>query len=61
MSLRSLSVMAALVPVLVAVAAEITHVTVCIKTASWALLMIGCLFPPVGFVHGIGLWFGAFA
>jgi hypothetical protein len=40
-------------------AAELTHIVVCIKTATWGLLIAGCLLPPVGVVHGIGCWFGA--
>ena len=59
MSLRSLAVVAGLVPKLVAIAAEITHIVVCINTAAWALLIIGCLFPPVGFVHGVARQFAA--
>jgi hypothetical protein len=42
------------------IAAWVTHVVVCIKTASWALLFIGAIIFPVGIVHGIGYWFGAF-
>lgn len=42
------------------VAAWLTHVVACIKTASWALLVIGSIIFPISFVHGTGLWFGAF-
>jgi len=40
-------------------AAWLTHVIVCIKTASWGFLIAGALFAPVGVVHGIGLWLSA--
>jgi hypothetical protein len=42
------------------VAAWLTHVVACIKTASWALLFIGSIIFPISFVHGTGVWFGAF-
>lgn len=41
-------------------AAWITHVVVTIKASAWVLLAFGCIVPPVGIIHGIGLWFGAF-
>lgn len=41
------------------VAAWLTHVIVCIKTASWGFLIAGAIFAPVGVIHGIGCWFGA--
>lgn len=40
--------------------AWLTHVVVCIKTASWVLLIIGAIFFPIGIVHGVGTWFGFF-
>jgi len=40
-------------------AAWVTHVIVCIKTASWVFLIAGALCFPIGMVHGIGVWFGA--
>lgn len=40
-------------------AAWLTHVIVCIKTASWGFLIAGAIFAPVGVIHGIGCWFGA--
>lgn len=46
--------------VLVMIASWLTHVIVCIKTAAWGFLIAGAIFFPVGMVHGIGLWFGAF-
>jgi uncharacterized membrane protein len=41
-------------------AAWITHVIVCIKASAWILLLFGCIVAPVGVIHGIGVWFGAF-
>lgn len=39
--------------------AWLTHVIVCIKTASWGFLIAGALCAPVGVVHGMGVWAGA--
>jgi len=36
-----------------------THIFVCLKTASWGFLIAGALFFPIGIVHGVGSWFGA--
>lgn len=45
--------------VIALIAAWLTHVIVCIKTASWGFLIAGAIFAPVGIVHGVGVWFGA--
>lgn len=42
------------------IASWITHVIVCIQTSSWILLVVGIFVPPIGWVHGIGSWFGLF-
>lgn len=42
------------------IAAWITHVFVCIKASAWILLAFGCIVAPVGVVHGVGVWLGAF-
>lgn len=42
------------------IAAWFTHVIVCIQTSAWILLVIGVFVPPIGWVHGIGSWFGMF-
>lgn len=42
------------------ICAYVTHVIVSIKSASWILLAFGVLVPPIGVIHGIGSWFGAF-
>ncbi len=39
------------------VAAWLTHIVVCFKTASWGFLIAGALFFPVAWVHGTGIWF----
>lgn len=39
--------------------AWLTHVVVCLKTASWGFLIAGAIFFPVGIIHGVGSWFGA--
>ncbi len=39
--------------------AWITHVIVTIKAAAWLFLIAGAIFAPIGVVHGIGVWFGA--
>ncbi len=36
----------------------LTHVVVCIKTASWGFLIAGALIFPIANIHGTGLWFG---
>ena len=40
-------------------AAWLTHVIVCFKTAAWGFLIAGALVFPVAWVHGFGIWFGA--
>ena len=50
----------ALVLIIWAVAAWLTHVVACIKTTSWALLFIGSIIFPISWVHGTGLWLGIF-
>ena len=39
------------------VAAWLTHIVVCIKTATWVLLVIGIIVPPIGAIHGFMIWF----
>lgn len=38
--------------------AWVTHVIVCIKTASWILLIVGAFIFPIGVIHGWAVWFG---
>ena len=40
------------------IAAWVTHVVVCIKSASWVLLIVGALLVPVGVISGTGHWLG---
>lgn len=42
------------------IGAWMTHVIVCLKAGSWGFLIAGALFFPVAWVHGTGVWFGAF-
>lgn len=44
---------------LVAFAGWITHVIFCIKASAWLFLIAGGICAPIGVIHGIGLWFGA--
>ena len=39
--------------------AWVTHVIRCIHTEEWVFLIAGAIAAPVGVVHGIGIWFGA--
>jgi len=41
------------------IAAWLTHVVVCLKAGSWGFLVAGAIFAPIGVIHGIGVWFGA--
>jgi hypothetical protein len=45
---------------LATIAAMITHIVVCIKTSAWFLLLFGILAPPIGVIHGVGVWLGVF-
>lgn len=40
-------------------ASWITHIIVCLKTASWGFLIAGAIAFPIAWVHGTGIWFGA--
>ncbi|OJH53506.1 hypothetical protein ATN81_19150 [Agrobacterium pusense] len=53
----------ALIPIsaiVAAAAAWVTHVYVCIQASAWILLAFGCVVAPVGIIHGVGVWLGAF-
>ena len=51
--------------IITSVIAWLHHVIYClqhIQTAyEWAILLAGVILPPVGILHGYGLWFGWFA
>lgn len=53
-------IFAAIVLFLTSAAAWVTHVVACISLKAWILLAFGCIVAPVGVIHGIGIWFGAF-
>jgi hypothetical protein len=46
--------------VLWVIAAWITHIVICLKTASWGFLVAGALLFPSAWIHGTGIWFGWF-
>ena len=48
----------AFIAVLTCVAGWVTHIIVCISSASWLLLIAGAIMFPIGIVHGIGVWLG---
>lgn len=41
------------------IGAWMTHVIVCFKAGSWGFLIAGAIFFPIAWVHGTGVWFGA--
>lgn len=45
--------------VLISIAGWLTHVIHCIQTEKWLFLIAGAVAAPIGMIHGIGLWFGA--
>lgn len=36
-----------------------THIVVCLQDEKWGFLIAGAIFAPIGVIHGIGSWFGA--
>lgn len=44
----------------VLISAWVTHVIVCINAENWIFLIAGAVAFPVGWIHGIGYWFGFF-
>jgi len=56
----TVAVLSGLALVITLIAAWLTHVIVCLKTASWGFLIAGAILFPVGVIHGIGIWFGQF-
>jgi hypothetical protein len=45
--------------VITSISAWMTHVITCIETEQWGFLIAGAIAAPVGIVHGVGIWFGA--
>jgi len=48
-----------IVGIIGAIPAWITHVVVCIQEKEFLFLLVGALVWPVGVIHGVGVWFGA--
>jgi hypothetical protein len=38
----------------------LTHIVVCLQTASWGFLIAGAIVFPIAWIHGTGIWFGLF-
>ena len=38
----------------------VTHIIVCLKTASWGFLIAGAIVFPIAWIHGTGIWFSWF-
>lgn len=49
----------AVILMIASVAAWLTHVVTCISDDRWGLLIAGGIVFPVGIIHGIGIWLGA--
>jgi len=41
-----------------AFASWVTHIVSCINSASWLFLIAGAILPPIGIIHGYGVWLG---
>ncbi|MBK8246140.1 MAG: hypothetical protein IPK85_01850 [Gemmatimonadetes bacterium] len=42
-----------------ALAAWIQHLYTCFTTQAWGFLIAGAIAPPIGIIHGVGVWLGA--
>jgi hypothetical protein len=40
------------------IASWITHIVVCLKTASCGFLVAGAILFPIAWIHGTGIWLG---
>jgi len=45
--------------IIVSLGGWVTHVVSCIQSEDWLFLIAGAIAAPVGVIHGIGIWFGA--
>jgi len=45
--------------IITSISAWMTHVITCIETEQWGFLIAGAIAAPVGIIHGVGIWFGA--
>jgi len=37
----------------------LTHIVVCLADQAWGFLIAGALLFPIAWIHGTGVWFGA--
>ena len=58
--LEGSAVLFSFVLIIVCLAAWLTHVISCIGQELWIFLIAGAIAFPLGIIHGIGIWFGAF-
>jgi len=42
-----------------AFAAWVQHLYTCFTTQAWGFLIAGAIAPPIGIIHGVGVWLGA--
>lgn len=42
-----------------AIASWFTHIVACLQDSAWGFLVAGAIFFPVAWIHGTGVWFGA--
>lgn len=54
---QALAFLAVIGTVIAGIAAWITHVVACIQAGAWVLLVIGIFVPPIGWIHGVMVWF----
>lgn len=54
-----MKIFALLSVVLTLVASWFTHLFVCFKAGAWGFLIAGAIVAPIAWIHGIGVWFGA--
>lgn len=47
------------VSIIASISAWMTHIITCIETGQSGFLIAGAIAAPVGIVHGVGIWFGA--
>jgi hypothetical protein len=59
--MKEITLMDELVPFILVtwvIASWITHIIVCLKTASWGFLIAGAILFPIAWIHGTAVWFG---
>ena len=54
-----MSILACALVALIIIAAWFTHIIVSLATMQWGFLVAGAIAAPIGVIHGIGIWFGA--